>query len=102
MTVHGARGLRSRCDFTLTHRDPSAASGRNPKNYTTKSTKDTKVGIDGAIQYEFFSFFVLFVTFVVSSLEIACQKDKMLRLCSTEIRGQGVVYLKSVLLTRNN
>jgi hypothetical protein len=49
----------------LNHGDLIAAFGRNPKDHTTKSTKDTKVGIDGAVQNEVSSFFVLFVTFVV-------------------------------------
>jgi hypothetical protein len=69
-------------------RGHSAAFGRNPKDCTTKSTKDTKVGVDGAVQHEFFSFFVVFVTFVVSSLENACQEDKMRRLCSAEDRNE--------------
>ena len=64
-------------DTDVSHRELNAACGRNRKNYTTKSTKDTKVGIEGAIQREFFSFFVVFATFVVSSLKRSCQEDKM-------------------------
>jgi hypothetical protein len=65
------------------------AFGRNPRICTTKSAKDTKVGVDGAVQHEFFSSFVVFVTFVVSSLEDARQENKMRRLCSTEKTEDG-------------